>query len=101
MLESNIEFHSAARQEFVDAFEYYDERNPEVANRFADSVEHCFQRIARSPQQFPKRIDPFRHGLVEGFPYVIIIAITESSPYVVAFAHTSRNPDYWKDRVDH
>jgi len=34
--------------------------------------------------------------VVTGFPYKVVYRIRETDLYVVAVAHTSRRPNYWK-----
>ena len=41
---------------------------------------------------------PSRQFQVSGFPYKVAYRIREQDIYVVAVAHTSRRPDYWKGR---
>jgi hypothetical protein len=35
---------------------------------------------------------------VNRFPYNVVYRIRDDDIYVVAVAHTSRRPNYWKDR---
>ena len=41
---------------------------------------------------------PHRQFLVDGFPYKVIYRERADDLYIVAFAHTSRRPEYWKQR---
>jgi plasmid stabilization system protein ParE len=41
---------------------------------------------------------PSRQLRVTRFPYSIVYRIRDDDIYVVAVAHTSRRPGYWKDR---
>jgi cell division protein FtsL len=40
-----------------------------------------------------------RKLVVNRFRYVLITAIVESALMVIAVAHTSRAPGYWRDRL--
>jgi hypothetical protein len=40
-----------------------------------------------------------RSAPVKGFPYRLIYQVTPATIWVLAFAHTSREPLYWVDRV--
>ena len=46
-----------------------------------------------------QRVGSSRQMTVHGFPYRVVYRIREHDLYVVAIAHTSRRPDYWKHRV--
>jgi plasmid stabilization system protein ParE len=41
---------------------------------------------------------PCRQLRVNRFPYNVVYRIRELDIYVVAVAHSSRRPDYWKNR---
>lgn len=41
---------------------------------------------------------PVRRQLVPGFPFAVVY-VTEPALTVVAIAHTSRRPDYWRMRI--
>jgi hypothetical protein len=39
-----------------------------------------------------------RSWLLSRFPYRVIYRVRDEDIYIVAIAHTSRRPGYWKDR---
>jgi hypothetical protein len=41
-----------------------------------------------------------RFRLVDRFPYQIVLELRRESVLVLAVAHTSRRPGYWRRRVD-
>lgn len=98
VLDTNLEIHPEAIEEFFEACDHYEAHDPALVVRFSDTVTRCLKRISEHPQEFPIRTSPFRHGLVDGFPYVIIFTETTNSTIVVAIAHTSRHPNYWQGR---
>ncbi|MGE3491981.1 MAG: type II toxin-antitoxin system RelE/ParE family toxin [Vicinamibacterales bacterium] len=42
---------------------------------------------------------PSRQLKVRGFPYIVAYRIRPADIYIVAVAHTSRRPGYWKHRA--
>ena len=37
--------------------------------------------------------------IVEGFPYELIYEIHDDTAVIIAVAHSSRQPGYWRDRT--
>lgn len=97
-----VRFTQPASEEFSEAVRWYEKRRPGWGGKLFDSVTHAIERI----QQFPE-IGVARPGQrathqfrVRGFPYVIVYTVMEHDIVIVAVAHTSRRPGYWKDRRD-
>ena len=67
--------------------------------------EEKLRQLARFPasgpaiQNAPRRY-PLRAFLIGKFPYSIIAGPIDGVMTIVAVAHTSREPGYWRDRVD-
>ena len=53
--------------------------------------------------EFPNTGQPFgtrlRRTLVPGFPYGLLYSVEPERILIVAVAHLSRRPGYWKSRV--
>jgi toxin ParE1/3/4 len=78
---------------------WYEERRPGWGARLFDAVSHTFELIERHPEiGSPRRSPATRQLLVRGFPYVVAYRIRPDDVYVIAVAHTSRRPGYWKNR---
>jgi plasmid stabilization system protein ParE len=90
-----------ASQELAAAVRWYEERRPGWGTRFFDAVSHAFDLIERHPEiGSPRRSRPaVRQLAVRGFPYLVVYRARSDDSYVVALAHTSRRPGYWKDRL--
>ena len=65
-----------------------------------DSVANTIDIITAHPESGEARRSKYagRQLRVQGFPYYIVYRIREQDLYVVAVAHTSRRPGYWKNR---
>jgi toxin ParE1/3/4 len=93
-----IEFRPAAVAELQEAIEWYRIRNPKVADRLCRQIEQKLAEVAKSPNHWPLRRDCTRHILVPRFPYLLIVREVGDAIEVVAVAHTSRRPGYWRKR---
>ncbi|MGO1544140.1 MAG: hypothetical protein ACTHXA_07340 [Gulosibacter sp.] len=40
-----------------------------------------------------------RSKRLKRFPYLVLYFVTDVELVIVAFSHTRREPDYWKDRL--
>jgi plasmid stabilization system protein ParE len=94
-----VEFHRLADKEYEEAFNYYAERSPETAQRFKNAVDAAVRRIADGPELLPLMSGPNRWVRVQRFRYILVFRPREPTEIVVvAVAHTSRRPGYWRRR---
>jgi plasmid stabilization system protein ParE len=79
---------------------WYEARRQGLGARFLDEVEAMLTRIAAGPQRFQRWMDDARYqrAVLSRFPYVVMFIADRPSRTVtvVAVAHTSREPGYWK-----
>jgi plasmid stabilization system protein ParE len=100
MANNAVEFHEAAAAEYDAAFDWYLERSPDAARRFSAEVDRALFQIVAAPKRWA--VAPFRtrRFLLKQFPFTLIYRERGSGPIqALAVAHTSRKPEYWKDRV--
>jgi len=81
----------------------YLEINPELASDFVDRVESALKSIMAEPRRFArlesvKTEREIRRVLLPRFPYLVVYEVFNDQPYVLAFAHAHRRPDYWLER---
>jgi toxin ParE1/3/4 len=93
-----LEYHPAASDELVEAARFYEGREAGLGHRFLDAVDASLANLKRNPRVAPSDERGRRKYLVRGFPYVIICKIRNTSIHVLAIAHTSRKPGYWRSR---
>jgi plasmid stabilization system protein ParE len=89
---------SAAERDYTDALCWYAERSISVAEAFESAIDAAFAVIASSPDRFPKCNDQDRYYLLDRFPYQVIYRVKSNEVWVIAIAHTSRDPEYWSKR---
>ena len=93
-----IELLSEAQVDLWDAVEYYEGQVSGLGLDFEQEVRSALRIIQQNPEMWPKRSRDVRRYLVERFPYVIHFKIMDDCVKIIAVAHTSRRPDYWKKR---
>ncbi len=96
----DIVFLPAARREFDQAADWYDERLPGLGARFEDRVHETLRLITAHPGAFSCVFKNIRSAVVRQFPYGVYYLTTDSGIVIVAVFHASRDPDVWKARVD-
>lgn len=97
---STIEFHDEASVEYDAAFDWYLEQSPDAALRFDAEVERALTLILQAPHRWTMGPHSTRRFLLRHFPYILIYREIDSSRIqIVAVAHTSRKPRYWKQRL--
>ncbi len=92
-------FHRLAAREYRTARDWYRQRSVEAAERFCIAVDRAVSRIFSDVDSLPKLTGAYRYVRVNRFPYVLIFRQTApNAVMVVAVAHTSRRPGYWRGR---
>ncbi|MGO9126371.1 MAG: type II toxin-antitoxin system RelE/ParE family toxin [Terriglobales bacterium] len=100
MPSSAAEFHPEAAAEYDAAFDWYRARSPDAALRFDFEVERAVAQIVASPHRRPLGPYGTRKFLLSRFPFVLFYRERGiEGIQIVAVAHTSRRPGYWKQRV--
>jgi plasmid stabilization system protein ParE len=73
----------------------------DLGERFLNQVEAAIAGASSDPTRYRKFRRDARKVRVERFPYHVVYWHDEASAsiHIVAIAHTSREPDYWRERV--
>lgn len=93
------EFHPEAEQELYEAASRYESEVSELGLRFVDEVERVIRLLLEQPLLGSRLDDDLRHFVLRRFPFSVVYAIVSDVVYVVAVAHGSRVPGYWRPRV--
>jgi toxin ParE1/3/4 len=95
-----VEFHTEAGSEYDAAFDWYLERSPDAALEFDAELDRALARIIETPRRWAASSFSTRRFLLRWFPYILIYRERSSGDIqIVAVAHTSRKPGYWKERL--
>ena len=94
-----VQLSDPASEELGEAVRWYEQRRPGWGGLF-DAVGHTIDLIQGYPELGEIRTGrlPSRQLRVLGFPYKVAYRVREHDVYIVAVAHTSRRPGYWKNR---
>src|SRR5688500_12398805 len=99
MASLQIRYHPEASQELSEALDWYARRDPRVADRFGKLYLKTLNEAANSPGRWAKHRDGTRHVLLSRFPYQLIVREQGGLLDLIAVAHTSRRPGYWRHRL--
>ena len=95
-----MRYHPDADDEAKAALRWYDARSPRKARRFDSLLERTFDEIVGQPDRYPLFDREFREAAVPKFPYSVIYRVLPSGDVqVIAVAHASREPGYWRGRA--
>ena len=94
-----IVFRRAARAEFDDAADWYEQRRSGLGAAFAVAVQRVLDQIAAQPDFYPQALQDGREALVAGYPYCVYYREEPNQVVVLSVFHTARNPSIWQDRA--
>tara|TARA_R110002072_G_scaffold977_18_gene8099 strand:+ start:720 stop:1034 length:315 start_codon:yes stop_codon:yes gene_type:complete len=90
--------------ELEEAASWYEKEQPGLGNRFLSAFEHALDLLSEPhPPLTPVDGNAGTLGaqklLLHKFPFSVIVKETKYMIIVVALAHHSRKPGYWRSRV--
>jgi hypothetical protein len=62
-------------------------------------LDHAIAQIESGPQQWPPYLHGTRFYKLRRFPYLAVFRETPTNVQIVAIAHSSRRPGYWRKRL--
>lgn len=93
---------STAEAEATEAACWYDDQSIGLGELFLAESAAALSAIEVDPLQFglleTEPAGRFRRCLLRRFPYAVIFEVQSVAILVLAVAHTSRRPSYWRDR---
>jgi toxin ParE1/3/4 len=93
-----VVFHPEAEVEFLAAAEFYEIHRRGLGVEFIAEVRKAARALQRHPKlgrRFSRRL---RRLLVQRFPYGLLYRPQGEDIFIVAVAHLSRRPGYWRRR---
>lgn len=96
-----LELHPEAVEEVDEALRFYGERTADgIADDLKGRINSALDDIARWPRRHPYwQKTRYQRCVLSRFPYVIIYEEEPARLHVLAVAHTSRRPGYWRSRL--
>lgn len=93
-----------AVEELEAAAAWYEARRQDLGLDFVATIREALLRIADRPQTWPlapgvpERLGA-RRFLLRRFPYSVVFVELDTEIRVIAVAHTSREPGFWRRRL--
>jgi plasmid stabilization system protein ParE len=92
-------YSEAARQELDEAFAYLELEQAGLGYRFTADVDEALARIRQQPFAWHPLGRHLRRCHLKHFRYTVIYRIRGEQAEILAIAHDSRRPGYWRDRT--
>jgi toxin ParE1/3/4 len=93
------EFHPEAELELYEAAAFYEAGVTGLGRDFSGEVERVVNILLEHPELGAQVDKDLRHFVLRRFPFSVVYAVAGQVVSIVAIAHGSREPEYWKNRV--
>jgi toxin ParE1/3/4 len=95
-----VKLHPEARSDIREAKAFYRRRSPLAAIAFAREIDSAISRITEAPLRYGQGDHGTREFVLPWrFPYTVVYQVKDDLIVIVAIAHQSREPGYWRDRT--
>ena len=96
----SFQISAPAGEELAAAITGYEAKRRGLGGEFYDAVVDAIELIRAHPEISALRSGRLAHRrfALPRFPYTIVYRVREQDVYIVAIAHNSRRPNYWKNR---
>ncbi len=91
--------HEDAEKELWYSVDYYEDKVAGLGLDFEYEIQKALLSIQRHPGTYTESKYGARRLLLHRFPYFIYYNEYAEYIWIIAFAHTSREPYYWKTRI--
>jgi plasmid stabilization system protein ParE len=88
----DIIFDGSAREDIANAYQWYENQQLKLGDRFFKNIESAFNNIQKNPKAFKKVSANHHQYPMSKFPFVILYEISENNIFIDAVYHTSKNP---------
>jgi len=95
-----LEFHPEAESELIEAAARYEREVMGLGERLGAEVARATDLLLRHPEIGPPLDADLRSWALNRFPFTLIYSLSTEAVRVVAVAHQSRRPEYWRSRVE-
>ena len=87
--------HPLAKQDIIEAYEWYEDKKKGLGDRFADSVSKLIMNITKTPEIFGSKDKIyFREATLKDFPYIIVYKVLEHKKdiFISSVHHVKKHP---------
>jgi len=95
----NLIFDPLAQKEYDEALDYYEVQEEGLGAKFRGAVWAALEMLERFPSLGEQVRPEIRRVVLRRFPYKLIYSVIDNDLYVIAVAHSRREPNYWVDRI--
>jgi plasmid stabilization system protein ParE len=100
----SITFDDEAVEELESAAQWYEARRQDLGIDFVRDIREALLRIASRPHTWPLAPNVPEHlnvrrFVLRRFPYAVVFAELTNEIRVLAIAHMSREPGFWRERL--
>jgi toxin ParE1/3/4 len=93
-----LRYYDAALEEVLEITRYYRSIDAAVADSFVDTFLHATEQILRFPGSCAENNTGARAKALVRFPYSLLYEKVDDEVRIIAIAHQSRKPGYWRGR---
>ena len=94
-----FQFYFEAETEFNEAAAFYESKVSHLKEAFIEEVERCITIIRQRPEAAAPLGKLLRKINLRRFPYSIVFHHGADGLLILAIAHQSRRPGYWRARM--
>lgn len=91
----SYKLHPKVQEDYDEAFEWYEDQQKGLGERFIKAVRSKITEIAANPENFGSRgTKKFREAAVEFFPYLIVFKLSKKNKlvYITSIHHMKKHP---------
>jgi len=77
---------------------YYDLISIELGNGFRARVRERLASVTDRPESYGFVRRPLRAAMIDGFPYLLLFRVVDSTVYIAGLYHASSDPNRWLER---
>jgi len=94
-----LHFFEEAEQEVEEHRAWYRERSESAEAGFLVELDHAVEQVIAAPHQWPRFRSGTRRYVFPKYPFSLVYFLENDVINVVAIAHDSRKPGYWRKRL--
>lgn len=99
-----VRVHEAAAVEAAEAAAWYENERPGLGQEFEHAIDSALELLEHDvvplvPVSGEAAARGLKRLILRRFPYAVIVLERDFEIVVIAFAHHSRRPGYWRDRL--
>jgi plasmid stabilization system protein ParE len=97
---ADFEYHPEAEAELDASLDWHAENRPDSARGLQESIEKAVAQAMQFPASGLPYLFATRRILLTSYPYNVVYRARDEILQIIAIAHTSRRPGYWRDRLE-